>query len=88
MAVGSMEPITKPRAPFRDYSLTLALERPEVVADRLVEPPARVRQLSGVDCPRPNHCMAVGSVLPSTGPRRPIGERWNGSQWVPPNRGL
>jgi hypothetical protein len=38
--------------------------------------------LEGVSCPTTGACMAVGSYQPSTGPRRTLAERWNGSTWT------
>jgi len=36
--------------------------------------------LTGVSCPQPTACMAVG-VAAADGRQRPIAERWNGSRW-------
>jgi len=43
-------------------------------------PRARVSQLIGVSCPRPNTCTAVGSYLTATAGAA-LAERWNGRSW-------
>jgi hypothetical protein len=37
-------------------------------------------QLSGVSCPAPTRCIAVGSATAAQG--APVVERWNGTKWV------
>ena len=37
--------------------------------------------LSGVSCPRPAMCMAVGDRARAIGTDQPLAERWDGNRW-------
>ncbi len=39
------------------------------------------RSLSGVSCPTPTWCVAVGMTVARPGPELPLIEQWNGAQW-------
>lgn len=45
---------------------------------------ARGSSLSGVSCPSPRDCTAVGSVTNGSGVGEALVERWNGSRWSIP----
>ena len=44
-------------------------------------PGATASSLSGLSCPSPRYCVAVGSDTASTGQTQPLAEAWNGTSW-------
>ena len=80
MAVGDASRGAKamPSPTYRDMTLT---ERWNGSRWRIIPAPspARASRLSGVSCPSPTVCVAVGS---SAGGGRTLAERWNGVRWT------
>ncbi len=89
MAVGFMNPEVRPPSRAREYNVALRWGGSRWVRTSPWNPRRGSPALYAVACTRLSRCLAVGTNTPENGGGQlPIAEWWNGSRWLPANRGL